>query len=144
MIKKTVLLAITLLSACALVPGGSRNPTQIQPVDQRNAVYCHQKSCTVRISVDANCVVSADPFTLVMGGVGGPITVVWTLGGPDAAFAAVDGILFDPSGTGVFSKLQGGQQSYVFQNSGAHGVYHYVVNARQGGRDCPTLDGFTR
>jgi hypothetical protein len=140
MIKKTALLAVTLLSACALLPNGSGHPTQVQPVDQRNAVYCHQKSCTVRVAVDANCVVSADPYTLVMGGVAGPITIVWTVSGPGATFAAGDGIAFDPSGNGVFSKAEGGQQSYVFHNSGANGVYHYVVNARQGGRACPTLD----
>lgn len=140
MTNKAVLLALTLLSACALVPDGSRHPTQVQPVDRRNAVYCHQQSCTVRISVDANCVVSADPYSLVVGGVAGPVTIVWTVSGPDATFAAGDGIAFDPSGAGVFSKVEGGQQTYVFRDSGTNGVYHYVVNARQAGRACPTLD----
>lgn len=140
MTNKALLLAVTLLSACAFMPEATHHPAQVQPVDQRNAVYCHQKSCTVRIAVDANCVVSADPYSLVMGGVTGPITIVWTVSGPDATFAAADGIAFDPTGNGVFSKTEGGQQTYVFHNSGTHGVYHYVVNARQGGRACPTLD----
>ena len=140
MTKKTVLLAVSLLSACALVPEATHHPMQVQPVDQRNAFYCHQMSCTVRIAVDANCVVSADPFVLVMGGARPPITVVWTISGPDAAFANADGIVFDPSGAGVFTKRAGSQQSYVFQDSGTNGSYHYVVNATQGGRAGPTLD----
>jgi len=140
MTKKTVLLAATLLSACAFMPEGTHHPTQTQPPDKRQAAYCSAQSCTVRISVDANCVVSADPFVLVMGGTRPPITVVWTVSGPSAAFAAGNGIVFDPNGTGVFTKREGGQQSYVFQNSGANGSYHYVVNATQGGRPCPTLD----
>jgi hypothetical protein len=140
MTNKAVLLAVTLLSACALVPEATHHPVQVQPVDQRNAVYCHQKSCAVRITVDANCVVSADPYSLVMGGVAGPITIVWTVSGADATFAAEEGIVFDPTGNGVFSKTQGGSQTYVFHDSGTNGVYHYVVNTKQGGRACPTLD----
>lgn len=140
MTKKILLLAATLLSACALVPDGHRHPTQIQPPERRQAAYCAAQTCPVRITVDANCVVSADPFVLVMGGSRPPITVVWTVSGPDASFADGDGIVFDPNGAGVFTKRAGGQQSYVFQNGGTNGSYHYVVNVRQGGRACPTLD----
>jgi hypothetical protein len=90
--------------------------------------------------VDANCVATAEPYAIVIGGTHPPITLVWQVSGPDAAFADSNGIVFDASGSGVFSKVQGGKQSYVFQDSGARGVYHYVVNVTQAGHACPTLD----
>jgi hypothetical protein len=138
-----LLLAAPLLSACALMPegvGGGRHPMQIQPPAKRLASYCHLQSCDVTVTVDANCLVTANPYTLVIGGGHGPFTVVWKLNGPGAAFASGNGIVFEPGAAGVFTKVQGGSQSYVFQNTGTKGIYHYVVNVVQDGTACPTLD----
>lgn len=146
MTNKPLLLAAMLLAACAAMtnpggsPGGKGHPSQLQDPSLRRAGYCHLRNCEVTVTVDASCHVTVEPYALVMGGSAPPITVVWKLNG-NASFPASGGIWFkDAAGRRVFVQRAAGPRSYVFQNSGEKGVYHYGVQVEQGGKPCPILD----
>lgn len=145
MTNKPLLLAALLLTACAAMTspgggsGGKPHPIQFQDPSVRRASYCHLHTCDVTVTVDANCHVTVDPYVLVIGGASPPFTIRWKLDG-NASFAR-DGVWFkEAEGQNVFRLLEGHERSYIFQDLGKAGIYHYGVQVEQGGKACPILD----
>lgn len=146
--KKLLIFAALLLSACAVGGGGleawrgdGKFHVKAQPPKDRKAHYCADANCGVLVTVtvvNGVCTVSADPYALVMGGYGAPV-IVWTITG--GSFASTGGVQFEPAGQGVFSLVQGNNQTYTFKNAGTKGIYHYVIRAEApGGVHCDPLD----
>jgi hypothetical protein len=151
--NKVLVLVPALLCACVSMTRGDSATAaeqaakpqgiQMQAVATRQADYCGEHTCRVTIKVDRNCVVSAVPYALVIGGMKPPVTVVWKIDDASHARFAGTGIYFkEEAGRKVFHRLGGdpGASEYVYRDDGAPGIYHYSVTVALDGRTCDTLD----
>lgn len=132
------------LHAAAVSAGGAPDPRpkvkramQEQPTDKRSASLCSVQECVITVSVD-KCVVTADPYYIVMTGKA-PVKMVWRIKG-NGAFVPEAIRWKEAAGRAVFRRATTNDKEVVFENGRRNGIYHYGITVREGDTVCPELD----
>jgi hypothetical protein len=138
--SRTLFFAASLL-ALAGCAGMEPRAAQTQPPASQNASTCRGQNCEIIVNVNG-CVVSVDPYFIIVTARPGPVTMTWKIrGNKNATFPSGAIRWKDPGASQVFQPGQGGPQSVVaINNMSRKGVFNYGVTVMNGATRCDELD----
>lgn len=139
--KSTDLFFAALLLALAGCAGVQPRGGQTQPPASQNASTCRGQHCEIIVNVDG-CVVSVDPYVLIMTSLSGPVTMTWKIKGNANATFPADAIRWKDAGAlEVFKPGLGGHRTAVaINNMSQMRAFHYGVTVMNGPTRCDELD----
>jgi hypothetical protein len=139
--KSRDLFFAALLLALAGCAGIEPRGGQTQPPASQNASTCRGQHCEITVNVDG-CVVSVDPYVLIMNSRSGPVTMTWRISGNANATFPPGAIRWKDAGAfQVFQPGPGGPRTAVaINNMSQMRVFHYGVTVMNGPTRCDELD----
>lgn len=140
--KSRTLFCAALLFALAGCGAMEPRAAQTQPPSSQNASTCRGQSCEITVNV-SGCVVSVDPYFVIMTGRPGPVTMTWKIKGNANATLPPGAIRWKDAGASqVFQPGPGGgpQTAVAINNMSRKGVFNYGVTVMNGPTKCEELD----